>query len=319
MKAQQKEEKKNSDSKNVLSYMDSLEKGKYNTGKDGTGDVYKATRNQLAQFLSKSNLQMEEVNSRLVQDFVSYLQSLALSQNSVSNYTSIFRATYNAAVSENLVTPQENPFGKVYLRPVQTYKRSVKADVIQEITHLNLKGKKKLIFARDLFLFSFMACGIAFVDLAHLTRRNIQGDVLVYYRVKTKTEIRVAITPGMRRLIDKYANPESELLFPILKSPDASYKCYKVALRTYNRRLAVIGNMLSVPVKLTSYVARHSWAMRAKENAVPVAVIGQALGHTSEKTTLFYLSSLDQSIMDQANLEIVNFVDEWIDKKPYEM
>ena len=105
---------------------------------------------------------------------------------------------------------------------------------------------------------------MAFVDLAHLTRNNVRGNVLVYYRVKTKTEIRVTITSGMRRLLEKYARDNSNLLFPVLQSEEVSYERYKVALRTYNRRLATIGDMIDCPVKLTSYVARHSWAMQAK-------------------------------------------------------
>lgn len=315
MTTHQVREKRTSVSRNLLSYIDSLEKEKYNSGKKGTAGLYKATRNRLEQFLGKPDLHMKRVNSHLVQDFVAYLQSQALSQNSVSNYTSIFRAAYNMAISDNLIAPGENPFQKVYLRPVQTYKRSVGVDVIKEITQLNLKEKKSLDFARDLFLFCFMACGMAFVDLAHLTHVNIHGNQLVYYRIKTKTEIRVTITPGMRRLLNKYAEVGSELLFPVLKSPDAPYETYKVALRTYNRRLATIGNKLSVPVKLTSYVARHSWAMRAKEKSTSVAVIGQALGHTSEKTTLFYLSDLDQNVIDRVNLKIINFVEKWMSKK----
>ena len=156
---------------------------------------------------------------------------------------------------------------------------------------------------------------MAFVDLAHLTYKNIHGDELVYSRVKTKTEIRVKITSGMRRLLEKYADANSNALFPILKSLDASYETYKVALRTYNRRLERIGNKLSCPVKLTSYVARHSWAMSAKENSAPISVISQALGHTSEETTRFYLKELDQSIIDRVNMKIIGFVEKWVNKQ----
>ncbi len=312
MVTQQEKVKKTHICGNVLSYMDCLEKEKYDSGKKGTAGLYKATRRQLEQFLGKRKFNLKRVNSHLVQDFVTHLQSLSLSQNSISNYTSIFRAAYNAAASDNLITPGENPFRKVYLRPIQTYKRSVGLNVIKEITHLDLKGSKRLDFARDLFLFSFMACGMAFVDLAHLARINIHGNVLVYYRVKTKTEIRVTITPGMRRLLDKYADINSDLLFPVLKSVEASYESYKVALRTYNRRLGAIGNKLSTPVKLTSYVARHSWAMCAKEKSASVTIIGQALGHTSEKTTRFYLSNLDQSLIDRVNMKIIGCVEKWI-------
>ena len=301
--------------KGVLGYMDSLERDKYASGKKGTASLYKATRNQLALFIGQRKLDFKRVNTQLVNDFVDHLESLNLSRNSVSNYTSILRAVYNCALSENLIAPGENPFQKLRLRPVQSYKRSVGADVIKEMTQMDLKANKSLDFARDLFLFSFMACGMAFVDLAHLTYKNIHGDELVYSRVKTKTEIRVKITSGMRRLLEKYADANSNALFPILKSLDASYETYKVALRTYNRRLGRIGNKLSCPVKLTSYVARHSWAMSAKENSAPISVISQALGHTSEETTRFYLKELDQSIIDRVNMKIIGFVEKWVNKQ----
>lgn len=301
----------------VLSYMAYLEKDKYASGKKGTAGLYKATRNQLALFIGQRKLNLKKVNTLLVNDFVDYLQSLCLSRNSISNYTSILRAVYNSAVSENLIAPKENPFHKLHLRPVSSYKRSVGTNVIKEITQIDLKQNKRLDFARDLFMFSFMACGMAFVDLAHLTRKNLHGDVLVYYRIKTNTEIRVKITPGMRRLLDKYAEANSVLLFPILKSVETSYESYKVALRTYNRRLGTIGNRLSIPIKLTSYVARHSWAMCAKEKSASVAVIGQALGHTSEKTTRFYLSNLDQTVIDRINMKIIGFVEKWIEENQF--
>ena len=301
----------------LLSYMDYLEKNKHISGKNGTAALYRATHNRLALFLGKGKLSIKRINAQLVNDFISYLQSQNLSRNSVTNYTSIFRSAYNSALSENLITLKTNPFQKLCLRPISTYKRSVAMNVIKEMTQLNLSDNKSLDFARDLFLFSFMACGMPFVDLAHLTRNNIRGNVIVYYRVKTKTEIRVTITPGMRRILEKYADKNSELLFPVLQSKDASYETYKVALRTYNRRLEKIGDKICCPVKLTSYVARHSWAMRAKENSVSAIKIGQALGHTSEKTTQVYLSDLDQSVIDRVNLKITGFVEKWVSKSTF--
>jgi integrase len=296
----------------LLSYMEYLERAKYESGKKGTAGLYKATRHQLAMFLEKENLSIKKVNARLVQDFIARLQSLSLSRNSVSNYTSTFRAAYNAAVADNLVKPEEHPFRKLHIKPVSTYKRSVGTQVIKEITRMDLKGNKRLTFARDLFLFSFMACGMAFIDLAHLTQANIRGNEIVYYRIKTKTEIRVTITQGMRYLLDKYKREDSTLLFPVLEDESASYEKYKVALRTYNRRLSAIGDRLSTPVKLTSYVARHSWAMCAKDHALSASVIGQALGHTSEKTTNYYLKKLDQTIISRANLKIIGFVEKLV-------
>ena len=115
-------------------------------------------------------------NKRLF--YISSYLSLQLYQNYYSRDV-YKRQVFNSAVSENLVTPETNPFQKIHLRPVSTYKRSVGIQVIKDMTELDLKGKKRLDFARDLFLFSFMACGMAFVDLAHLTQNNVRGNVLV--------------------------------------------------------------------------------------------------------------------------------------------
>lgn len=301
----------------MLSYMARLEKSKHASGKNGTAALYKATYNQLKLFLGKGKLNIKRIDSLLVNDFVSYLQSQNLSRNSVTNYASIFRSAYNSAVSENLIIPKINPFQKLHLRPISTYKRSVGMDVLKDMTQLNLKDNQRLDFARDLFLFSFMACGMAFVDLAHLTCSNICGNMIVYYRVKTKTEIRVTITTGMRRILEKYADKNSDLLFPVLQSKDVSYETYKVALRTYNRRLKKIGDKIHCPVQLTSYVARHSWAMCAKEHSVSAAMIGQALGHRSERATQFYLSDLDQSVIDRVNMKITGFIEKLISKNTF--
>jgi hypothetical protein len=43
----------------------------------------------------------------------------------------------------------------------------------------------------------------------------------------------------------------------------------------------------------------------------PISVISNALGHDSEKTTLMYLSTLDTSVMDNANSEILAALGEW--------
>lgn len=54
------------------------------------------------------------------------------------------------------------------------------------------------------------------------------------------------------------------------------------------------------------YVARHSWASAAMNKRVPLAVISQAMGHDSEKTTKIYLSALDKSEIDEANNLLIN-------------
>ena len=69
--------------------------------------------------------------------------------------------------------------------------------------------------------------------------------------------------------------------------------------------------MAQLPIPLTLYVARHSWASIAKQKQIPISVISNVLGHDSEKTTLIYLSTLDTSAVDNANSEILAALGEW--------
>jgi len=58
-----------------------------------------------------------------------------------------------------------------------------------------------------------------------------------------------------------------------------------------------------------TYVFRHTWATNALRKQVPLSIISQALGHTSEKTTRFYLASLEQSELNRANARVTEEVD----------
>jgi site-specific recombinase XerD len=67
-----------------------------------------------------------------------------------------------------------------------------------------------------------------------------------------------------------------------------------------NVDLKDIGKKLEISTKLTTYVARHTFATVMKRNGVPVSLIGQALGHEDEKTTQIYLDSFNMDILEQA-------------------
>ena len=88
---------------------------------------------------------------------------------------------------------------------------------------------------------------------------------------------------------------------PILPSSSPTHSQYKCCLALHNKKLKEIGDKLCLPVRFTSYVIRHSWASTALQSGVSVAVISQGLGHSSEKTTRYYLSELDVSELTKAN------------------
>ncbi len=59
--------------------------------------------------------------------------------------------------------------------------------------------------------------------------------------------------------------------------------------------------MLHLESGLSSYTARHSWAVAARNRNIPISVISAGMGHSSERTTQIYLTMLDNSVIDSAN------------------
>lgn len=290
----------------LLVYSSGLIALRRSSGKESTADLYRAACNRLRAFTGGVGLPFSCVTPVFIERFASSLRHEGLAVNSVNSYLSCFRAIYNAAVREELFVPDRNPFRFMRLR------RALPLSSLQEACRLEIGGSE-LSRSLDFYLFSFLSCGMPFVDMAHLTHENIVGNEIVYRRHKTGTRICIGITEGMRRLLRKYAMPDSRYLFPQLCG-EGSHGAYKAVLARHNACLKEIGRRLRHPVKLTSYVARHSWATEAFRQHVPVSVISQALGHTSEKTTRIYLDQLDQSVLNKANNRITRSIAELVGK-----
>ena len=113
--------------------------------------------------------------------------------------------------------------------------------------------------------------------------------------------MRVKIVPQLQKLIEKYRRDE-EFVLPILSKGDKSlYNKYRSELRKTNKDLDKLSSFLGLEIHLTSYVPRHSWATQAHKDGVPVSVISESLGHTSEKMTYIYLAALDSAVVDSVN------------------
>ncbi|WP_455621136.1 tyrosine-type recombinase/integrase [Parabacteroides sp.] len=284
-------------------------------GKFSVADVYNAAGNHFERFLGERACRLGEVTEALVEDFADFLRAKRFRTNTINCYLSSLRAIFNTAVRDRKVGERLNPFRHLRLGREVTVKRAVPPETVCRIADMELQDEPELERTADLAIFSFCAFGMPFADMSRLRKENIQGEELVYHRKKTGAQIRVGITPGMRSLIERYKSDDSPYLFP---SPGSGIEegdererhvRYKAELTRYNRSLGEIGRRLGLAGKLTSYVMRHTWASAALACHVPVAVISQAMGHTSEKTTRFYLSQLDQSEINKANLLMTRGVD----------
>jgi integrase len=222
----------------------------------------------------------------------------------------ILRAIYNKATKQKLIE-QQHPFTEVYTGIDKTRKRAVDESIISQLHRLDLNPNSHTAFSRDLFIFSYCTRGMAFVDIAYLKMANLHNGTLTYTRRKTGQLLTIRVEPCIQRIIDRYAQPDTPYLFPIITStdPDVAYRQYQAALNRHNRLLGRLSEMLGCGCKLTSYTSRHSWATAARNHNVPISVISQGMGHTSEQTTRIYLTMLENSVIDEANKWIINSIE----------
>ncbi len=303
-------QKRKETSPSFCEYIKKRARSKREMGKHGTAELYEVAGRHFERFLGGKPCRIVEVTATLIADFHGYLQKQRLKTNSINSYMSCVRASYNAARSEGMATNGENPFARLRLRREMTTKRAIPADTMRQIARMDLREEPEMEMAADLAIFSFIAQGMPFVDIVNLGKKNIQGKEIVYNRHKTGTQIRIGITEALEALIQKHRN-DTPYVFPLGQesAEEEGYRGYKLMLARQNRALGEIGKRLGMEAKLTTYVMRHTWASEALANHVPMSVISQAMGHSSEKTTKFYLNTLDQSELNEANKRITGFLD----------
>lgn len=275
-------------------------------GKQRTSETYRATLRSFMQFRDGKDIPVEEIDADMMLTYEAHLRNKGLARNSTSFYMRILRAVYNRAVEKGLAA-NCNPFKQVYTGVDKTVKRAIPLKAIRQIKNLDLTMQPSLEFARDMFLFSFYTRGMSFIDISYLRKRDLANGVLTYRRRKTGQQLLIRWEKCMQEIVKKYATPaDSPYLLPIITAPgNAERAQYQTMLHRVNYCLKKVAALASVPVQLTMYVARHSWASAAKSKNIPISVISEGMGHDSEMTTQIYLASLDTTVVDRANAQIL--------------
>jgi len=229
-------------------------------------------------------------------------------------YLRNLRTILNRALDSELITRKNYPFGKgKYIIPTgRNVKKALTIDQIRAIKEFYTVPGSLSDRAKDFFLFSYLSNGINFKDIARLKNENIKGDQIHFVRAKTirtrrdYTPIKTSLRAETLAIIEKWRSPNRSpkaFLFPILSeglTPKEETAKIQDFTKRINTKLKEIGEELKLPLKLTSYVARHSFSSIAINQAgAPIEYISEALGHTSLNTTRNYIDSFEDKRIKQ--------------------
>ena len=207
------------------------------------------------------------------------------------------------AISEVQISTKKNLF------KYEEAECSIKYLSTEEIAKLVDYGRKakdqKTIDILEMYLLSFFACGIRFIDILTLRWADIDYDSYEIHKVQYKTRniVKSPLNKYALNILEHWKGRNSTYVFNMLperfelcdNTKDIIYKTRSAKSHSVNKYLKRIMQEIGIKQPLTFHSARHSWAMYAMESGIPIHVISQNLGHTSTLTTERYYAKASPS------------------------
>lgn len=276
----------------------------------GNARAYRDTKNSFFNFIGgKKELFFKDITPELLNKYEVFLRSNGGTDGGISVKMRTIRALYNNAIEVGVANKENYPFNNYKISKLKAgnSKRAFEYDDVEKIKNLDLNQYFDLVDTRNYFIFSYYTRGMNFYDMMLLEWGNIQSDKIIYTRRKTKTSFSIKILEPVREILDYYRENKknaTKYVFPILTSDDLTpmqieHRKDKI-LKKYNKELKRIAEICGIEAKITSYVARHSFATNLKQKGIATDIISEAMGHQNVAITQAYLKDLENSVIDDA-------------------
>lgn len=295
----------------LTQFMESLIKALDSEQRDGTAHVYRSTLNRLMDFTAGKGITFQQLNPEWLMRFEKRLLTDQLTWNTISTYMRTLRSVYNQAVDVGFASYVPRLFNKVYTGVNSKVKRAIDHATMRKLMRDEAVLDSKQAFSRDMFVLLFLLRGMSFVDLAYLRRCDLRENVITYHRHKTGRELTILLNKEAMEIIKRNLNPDenSPYLLPIIRCVGrGEYRQYSNMLRLLNYRLMQIARILKLKERISTYVARHTWATTALRRNFNIGLICDAMGHSSVKVTETYFKSSRVEDINKMNHHIVSYI-----------
>lgn len=307
---------------------DIIEKEHLSNGRYKSATVAKEAIQSLRNFDKQfSRRVFQDINVKYLNDYIKFCRNKGNSDTTLKIRLGEIRRIFNIAIREGIISQELYPFssgkedGKVRIPKTSPTKTDqyLTLDSMRKLANTPMENHV-LERTRHLFLFSYYCRGMSWKDMALLTKFSFfpmivtdeetketsEVTMMEYRRSKTKGEFLIQVTPNIQKELDWFA--ENTFLFedyvlPIISvqtSPETLDMYLAKIRQRFNHSLRKIAKILEFPESqqdITSYTARHSFAMTMQNLDKPVEIISQALGHQSVETTKHYLAKFSSTKM----------------------
>ncbi|WP_353123584.1 site-specific integrase [Dysgonomonas capnocytophagoides] len=148
----------------------------------------------------------------------------------------------------------------------------------------------KLDRVRDLFLFQCFT-GLAYADMQSFSQQDIQEldgkEIIRSSRIKTDESFIMRFLPEAKEIAEKY-----------------NYQLPKISNQKYNYylKLLIVHSKVKITKKVTTYMARHTFATFLINKGIPLESVSKILGHSNIKQSQHYARLLGKKVISDMSV-----------------
>ena len=224
---------------------------------------------------------MDSLTRINIERFDGYLHTRGYAQPTIANIHKVVKVYVREALKYGYI--EKDPYFGMKIDKGKTSKRKYLTE--DELSRMSecVIGSPMIARVRDLFMFQCYT-GLAYSDLAkfdfsHDVEMRGGRYVVADRRQKTDEDYVIVLLPQAMDILYRY-----DMKLPILSN------------QKYNMYLKVAAEYAGIDKQLTSHCARHTFAVFALNNGVPIEVVAKMLGHANIRTTQVYAKILSGSV-----------------------
>lgn len=249
-------------------------------------DIEESTRKQhrtLLQSLEKFGKlnYMDDLTKANITLYDEFLHQQEISQPTIYNYHKRLKRYLHEAMKFGLLN--EDPYVGLHFERGRFEKRKYLTEEELKMIRTCKINMPSIDRIRDLFLFQCYT-GLAYADFEKF---NFEKDVeerngkyiVSDRRKKTNEDYKIVLLTPAIEILKKY-----------------DYKLPIISNQKYNVSLKVVAQYAGIDKNITTHTARHTFAVFALNNGVPIEIVAKMLGHTNIRTTQVYAKVLNSEV-----------------------
>ena len=246
----------------------------------------------------RKKIDFNDIDLDFYNDFVKYLESRNLAQNTIGKKIRFLKIVLNQATDRGINKNLKFKSKRFKAITEETDNIYLSVEELDKIKELDLSNKPRLDRVRDLFLIGCWT-GLRFSDWHKVRPENIENGFITLKQQKTNKPVVIPIHPAVENILNKY---EGNLPRPISNQKFNEY--LKEVARMADFKEAITkqvtrGGKPETTIKpkwqmISTHTARRSFATNMYKVGIPSITIMAVTGHRTESAFLKYIKVTPQ-------------------------